>query len=33
MYERAAKIGAQLKIESQLGAGTTITAIWREADP
>jgi signal transduction histidine kinase len=32
MYERAAKIGAQLKLESQLGAGTTITAIWREAD-
>jgi signal transduction histidine kinase len=33
MHERAAKIGAQLRIENQLGAGTTITVIWRAAVP
>jgi len=29
MRERAAKIGAELRIESTLGVGTTITVIWR----
>jgi signal transduction histidine kinase/ligand-binding sensor domain-containing protein len=29
MRERAAKIGAQLRIDSQLGVGTTVTVKWR----
>ena len=33
MRERAAKIGAQLRIESHLGTGTTITVVWRKASP
>jgi len=33
MGERAAKIGAQVLIESQVGAGTTITVVWRAAAP
>jgi len=33
MRERAAKIGAALRIESALGAGTTITVIWPAPDP
>jgi signal transduction histidine kinase len=32
MRERAAKIGAELRMESELGVGTTITAIWRALD-
>jgi two-component system nitrate/nitrite sensor histidine kinase NarX len=31
MRERAAKIGAVLRIESQPGSGTTVTVVWREA--
>jgi two-component system nitrate/nitrite sensor histidine kinase NarX len=33
MRERAAKIGAQLRIESHVGAGTTITVVWRARAP
>ncbi len=29
MYERAAAIGAALKIESEPGKGTQLTVIWR----
>ncbi|HET9223467.1 MAG TPA: histidine kinase [Roseiflexaceae bacterium] len=33
MRERAAKIGAVLRIESHVGSGTTITVVWRAASP
>jgi signal transduction histidine kinase len=30
MHERAAKIGAELSIESHAGHGTCLTVVWRE---
>jgi signal transduction histidine kinase len=30
MHERAETIGAELMVESEVGQGTVITAIWKE---
>jgi two-component system nitrate/nitrite sensor histidine kinase NarX len=33
MYERAESVGAELTLKSEIGRGTEISVVWREADP